>query len=122
MTRRRGHAHVLRSINTALGLGLHPLKLNVVVMRGVNDDEIADFVELTRERPINVSRRHASHTPYVALAMLPARCGGVGSSSGGCCGGSSHVLAHLTASSSGGGSESGSRGCIGIGWLGRGEA
>ena len=29
-------------------------KLNVVVMRGINDDELLDFVELTRERDIDV--------------------------------------------------------------------
>lgn len=29
-------------------------QVNCVVMRGVNDDEICDFVELTREKPINI--------------------------------------------------------------------
>lgn len=29
-------------------------QVNCVVMRGVNDDEVCDFVELTRERPVNV--------------------------------------------------------------------
>lgn len=29
-------------------------QVNCVVMRGFNDDEICDFVDLTRERPINV--------------------------------------------------------------------
>jgi molybdenum cofactor biosynthesis enzyme MoaA len=28
----------------------------VVVMRGVNDDEVNDFVDLTRDAPINVRR------------------------------------------------------------------
>lgn len=28
--------------------------MNTVVMRGLNDDEILDFVELTREKPINI--------------------------------------------------------------------
>ncbi len=31
-----------------------PLKINVVVMRGFNDDELADFAEITRERPWHV--------------------------------------------------------------------
>ena len=31
-------------------------------MRGVNDDEIADFVELTRDRPINV--RFIEYMPF----------------------------------------------------------
>ena len=55
MTRRRGHDRVLRALGCAEELGFDPLKLNVVVMRGVNDDEVADFVELTRHRNINVS-------------------------------------------------------------------
>ncbi|OAY77970.1 Cyclic pyranopterin monophosphate synthase, mitochondrial, partial [Ananas comosus] len=54
MTRRKGHARVLESINTAIELGYNPVKVNCVVMRGMNDDEICDFVELTREKPINV--------------------------------------------------------------------
>ncbi|CAI7870428.1 unnamed protein product, partial [Closterium sp. NIES-54] len=54
LTRRKGHARVLRAIDMALDLGFKPLKLNCVVMRGVNDDEILDFVALTRDRPINV--------------------------------------------------------------------
>lgn len=29
-------------------------QINCVVMRGFNDDEICDFVNLTREKPINV--------------------------------------------------------------------
>jgi cyclic pyranopterin phosphate synthase len=34
--------------------GLGPVKLNVVVLRGVNDDEIADFARLTLDRPWHV--------------------------------------------------------------------
>lgn len=34
--------------------GLGPIKINVVVMRGVNDDEIADFARLTLEHPWHV--------------------------------------------------------------------
>lgn len=54
MTRRRGHERVMESINAAVDLGYNPVKVNCVVMRGFNDDEICDFVELTREKPINV--------------------------------------------------------------------
>jgi GTP 3',8-cyclase len=38
---------VLRGIDAAREAGLRPLKINTVVMRGVNDDEIADFAALT---------------------------------------------------------------------------
>lgn len=34
--------------------GLSPIKLNVVVMRGINDDEIADFARLTFDHPWDV--------------------------------------------------------------------
>lgn len=54
MTRRRGHERVMKSIDAAIELGYNPVKVNCVVMRGFNDDEICDFVELTREKPINV--------------------------------------------------------------------
>jgi len=34
--------------------GLAPIKLNVVVMRGINDDEVGDFARLTFEHPWHV--------------------------------------------------------------------
>ena len=34
--------------------GLDPIKLNVVVMRGINDDEVVDFARLTLENPWHV--------------------------------------------------------------------
>lgn len=54
MTRRKGHHRVMESINAAIDLGYNPVKVNCVVMRGFNEDEICDFVELTREKPINI--------------------------------------------------------------------
>ncbi|KAK9707066.1 hypothetical protein RND81_07G170400 [Saponaria officinalis] len=54
MTRRKGHQKVMESINTAVNLGYNPVKVNCVVMRGFNEDEMCDFVELTREKPINI--------------------------------------------------------------------
>ena len=38
----------------AEGAGLAPIKLNVVVMRGINDDEIAELARLTLDRPWHV--------------------------------------------------------------------
>jgi cyclic pyranopterin phosphate synthase len=38
----------------ATAAGLDPLKINVVVMRGINDDEIVDFARLTLEHPWHV--------------------------------------------------------------------
>ncbi len=45
---------VLRGIDEALEQGFSPLKLNAVLLRGVNDDEADDFIALTRERPIDM--------------------------------------------------------------------
>jgi cyclic pyranopterin phosphate synthase len=38
----------------ATAAGLTPVKINVVVMRGVNDDEVVDFAALTRDNPWHV--------------------------------------------------------------------
>nr|CAB3480873.1 unnamed protein product [Digitaria exilis]CAB3482873.1 unnamed protein product [Digitaria exilis] len=54
MTRRKGHSKVMESIDAAVELGYNPVKVNCVIMRGMNDDEICNFVELTRQKPINV--------------------------------------------------------------------
>ncbi|KAK4752444.1 hypothetical protein SAY87_021242 [Trapa incisa] len=54
MTRRKGHEKVMEAINTAIDLGYDPVKVNCVVMRGFNDDEVGNFVELTRDKPINI--------------------------------------------------------------------
>jgi len=45
---------VWAGIERALGAGLSPLKLNVIIMKGINDDEIADFARLALERPLIV--------------------------------------------------------------------
>ena len=54
---RRPEAHwdrTWRAVEAALELGFAPLKLNCVVVRGVNDDELADFVRATLDRPLHV--------------------------------------------------------------------
>jgi len=45
---------VLKTIDTALELGISPVKLNCVVIKNLNDIEVLDFVELTKEKPIEV--------------------------------------------------------------------
>lgn len=42
------------SLRAAEAAGIGPIKLNVVVMRGVNDDEVADFARLTLDHPWHV--------------------------------------------------------------------
>jgi cyclic pyranopterin phosphate synthase len=45
---------VRRGITASLEAGLDPVKLNMVVVRGVNDDEVADLAALTRSLPVEV--------------------------------------------------------------------
>jgi GTP 3',8-cyclase len=50
--------------------GLSPIKLNVVVMRGINDDEVVDFARLTLDRPWHV--RFIELMPVGSLRELTA--------------------------------------------------
>jgi GTP 3',8-cyclase len=45
---------VLDGIDAALQNNLKPVKLNTVLMKGVNDDEVIDFLQLIRERELHV--------------------------------------------------------------------
>ncbi len=54
LTRRGGLDQVLKGVDTALELGFSPVKLNCVVIRGFNDEELLAFAGLTRERPLHV--------------------------------------------------------------------
>jgi len=44
ITRRTGFARILEGFEAARRAGLHPIKINTVVIRGINDDEIENFV------------------------------------------------------------------------------
>ncbi|KAJ6782157.1 hypothetical protein PWT90_09082 [Aphanocladium album] len=66
MTRRKGFDAVQRSIDRVLemnrlGAGIK-LKVNCVVMRGVNDREVLPFVELTRDKDIEI--RFIEYMPF----------------------------------------------------------
>lgn len=50
LTRRDRLAATLAGIAAADAAGLHPLKLNAVVMRGVNEDEVVDLVRFAVDR------------------------------------------------------------------------
>ena len=45
---------VWRGINRAEELGFFPIKINMVPVRGMNDDEVADFARLTLDRRLHV--------------------------------------------------------------------
>ena len=54
LTRRDQLADVLRGIDAAVDAGLAPVKVNVVVVRGVNDDEIVQLARYGRDRGVTV--------------------------------------------------------------------
>jgi GTP 3',8-cyclase len=53
ITRRDQHSRVVDYIYLALGKGMR-IKINVVVMNGINDTEINDFVRWTKDIPVHV--------------------------------------------------------------------
>ena len=54
ITRRDELHKVLDGIDAAIEAGLAPVKLNAVMMRGVNDDELLDFAAFGRDRNVHV--------------------------------------------------------------------
>jgi cyclic pyranopterin phosphate synthase len=54
IARRPGLDRVLAGIDAALAAGLGPVKLNCVLIRGTNDDELEAFARMTRERALHV--------------------------------------------------------------------
>ena len=54
LTRRNDLPRVLEGIEAALDAGFSPVKVNVVVMKGINDDEIVDFAHFGRDRGLVV--------------------------------------------------------------------
>jgi len=54
ITRRDDLDRVLEGIDAALAAGLTPVKLNCVVMRGVNDDDVVDLAAFGRDRGVDV--------------------------------------------------------------------
>jgi len=54
LTRRDCLAQVIDGIDAAISAGLSPVKVNAVLVRGVNDDEVVDFATFGRERGVSV--------------------------------------------------------------------
>ncbi len=78
---------VWQGIEAALAAGFSPVKLNMVVMRGINDDELEDFAELSRSTPLQVrfiefmpigSSSSWSRDTYMATDEIMARVSGAG--------------------------------------------
>jgi len=63
-------ADVLRGIDSAGSAGLSPVKINMVVMAGINDDEVLDFAEKTVEEGWHV--RFIEFMPTAGIAYSPS--------------------------------------------------
>jgi hypothetical protein len=61
---------VVQAIEDAIALGYAPVKVNVVVVKGVNEHEVVDFVRWTATRAVDV--RFIEYMPFDGMA---ARCG-----------------------------------------------
>ncbi|XP_074167113.1 molybdenum cofactor biosynthesis protein 1 isoform X2 [Sminthopsis crassicaudata] len=62
ITRRKGFHKVMEGIHKAIELGFYPVKVNCVVMRGFNEDELLDFVALSEGLPLDV--RFIEYMPF----------------------------------------------------------
>ena len=62
ITRRKGFDLVMEAIDMAVEYGYRPVKINCVVMKGFNDDELGDFVAMTRDRPLEI--RFIEYMPF----------------------------------------------------------
>lgn len=61
---------VWESIMTAHAMGFYPIKLNIVVLCGINDDELVDFAKLTFSYPFHV--RFIEYMP-IGTSQLTSR-------------------------------------------------
>lgn len=78
---------VWRGIETVMALGFSPVKLNMVAMRHINDDEILDFARLSQRlplqmrfiefMPIGASSRWNADT-YISTDEIMAKIGALG--------------------------------------------
>ncbi|XP_050171259.1 molybdenum cofactor biosynthesis protein 1 isoform X2 [Myiozetetes cayanensis] len=62
IVRRKGFHKVMEGIHKATELGYRPVKVNCVVMRGLNEDELLDFVDFTKDLPVDV--RFIEYMPF----------------------------------------------------------
>ncbi|XP_061897732.1 molybdenum cofactor biosynthesis protein 1 isoform X1 [Entelurus aequoreus] len=62
IVRRKGFHKVMEGIEKAVEMGYNPVKVNCVVMRGLNEDELLNFVALTETKPLEV--RFIEYMPF----------------------------------------------------------
>lgn len=61
-------AKVLRGIHAARHAGLRPIRLNAVMLRGVNEDEIMDLVRFVEQHPESLELRFIEYMPFEVRA------------------------------------------------------
>lgn len=61
ITRRNGFERVWEGIQEAINVDLSPIKINMVAIKGMNDDEIESFAQLTFHLPLTV--RYIEYMP-----------------------------------------------------------
>ncbi|MBI3756046.1 MAG: GTP 3',8-cyclase MoaA [Deltaproteobacteria bacterium] len=65
--------NVMQGLDEAERVGLSPVKVNCVVIKGFNDDEILDFALLTKKKPYHI--RFIEYMPFeVAAAWEREKC------------------------------------------------
>lgn len=54
ITGRDAFDQVWEGIQLAIQKGFYPVKLNVVVLKGINDDELGEFAKMSMDRPVHI--------------------------------------------------------------------
>jgi cyclic pyranopterin phosphate synthase len=78
---------VLEGLAASERVGFHPIKINVVLMKSINDDEIGQFLQMTLDRPLQI--RFIEYMPighegadwknkYLPLSAVLERCSQMG--------------------------------------------
>lgn len=74
MTRRPGHEAVLRTLDAALTSPLKSVKINAVIVKGLNDSEVLEFVAMAKDKPISL--RFIEFMPFTGMQfqVLKGQC------------------------------------------------
>jgi GTP 3',8-cyclase len=82
ITRRKRHADVLAALDAAAAVGLRPVKINAVLLRGINDDEAVPLLRFAvdlgyhlrfiEQMPLDAGHRWSRATMVTAAEILAA--------------------------------------------------
>lgn len=86
LTGRDRFEQVWANVQQALQLGFRPLKINVVAMQGINDDEFESLAALTRDQPLQIrfieympmGNPRLKHNPFVSNEEVRRRIAPLG--------------------------------------------